>query len=80
MRLPENPTTGMRWVLDSQAWIEVIDDRNDTPQDPAVGAASDRVFRLRILRGDVELRLHRGQAWEPAAPPDATFALHLKAT
>lgn len=79
LRLPENPTTGLRWHLEPQAGFEVTDDRNDAPRDLAPGAASDRVFRLRILYGDIHLRLQRGQAWDPGTPPDATFELHLKA-
>lgn len=78
LHLPENPTTGMRWSFDDHAGVEILEDRNDLTPHSAPGAASRRVFVLKILGGDTQLRLHRGQAWEPGTEPDATFDLRLR--
>lgn len=77
LRLPENPTTGMRWSFNGHAGVEILEDRNDLAPQTQPGAASVRVFRLRVLGGDTHLRLHRGQAWEPGLPPDARFEVTL---
>ncbi len=79
LRLPENPTTGMRWSFDDHAGVEILEDRNDLTSETRPGAASERVFRLRVLGGDAHLELHRGQAWEPGTAPDAYFELELRA-
>ena len=79
LRLPENPTTGMRWSFDDHAGVEILEDSNDLAKEPEPGAASERVFRLRVLGGDAHIQLHRGQAWEPGTPPDASFELNLRA-
>ncbi len=77
LRLPENPTTGLRWAFEDHAGVEILEDRNDMGQGVTPGAASDRVFRLRVLGGDAALRLSRAQAWEPDVPPEAHFELRL---
>ena len=79
LRLPENPTTGMRWAFTDHAGVEILGDENDLNRKTAPGAASDRVFRLRILGGDSHIVLQRAQAWEPTAPPEAIFHLHFRA-
>jgi len=65
-------------MLDSEAGVDILEDRNDQPRANAPGAASERVIRLRLRGGDTDLTLSRGQAWEPDARPDATFSVTLK--
>ncbi len=79
LRLPENPTTGMRWAFDKHPGVEILEDRNDVNGLASPGAGGQRVFRLRVLGAEGRVEMTRSQAWEPDAEPDATFELKLTA-
>jgi len=68
VRLPENPTTGYVWTIESaNALLELLESAYRVEGD-AVGAGGTRTFRFRAVQagaGDVHLRLAR--AWETTA-------------
>jgi len=76
LKLPENPTTGVRWSVEDEAGlIEIVSDRYE-PQESggAIGAATTRVLTLKPRhagRGTIQLK--RSQEWERSAAVDATF-------
>lgn len=65
IRLPENATTGYVWTV-TVTGLELVDDEMVPPgADKGVGAAGERLVRVRAVapgRGEVVLRL--GRAWE----------------
>lgn len=74
LRLPENPTTGVRWSLPDG--VEVIEDSYEDTSD-APGAAAMRVLRLKVKKPG-RLHMERRQAWEQGSAPDATFEVELE--
>ena len=76
LRLPENPTTGFRWSFDAPG-VELVEDRYEDVGE-GLGAASQRVLRLRVTATETDLNLRRGQMWDPAMPPDATLTFRLR--
>lgn len=78
LQLPENPTTGVRWLLDDNDAVEIVDDSN-VAGGPGIGADGLRQLTLRPRRpGPVSLKLLRRQAWESEATADARFQLELE--
>jgi inhibitor of cysteine peptidase len=67
--LPENPTTGYRWVLDPPpTGSSLVDDRLELgDSSPAPGAAATHVFAVVVERtGTLHARLGREWESEPA--------------
>ena len=79
VRLPENPTTGVRWDFGrAEGPIERLYDTYEQPTGGGIGAATVRVFTLHALRpGRAELNLRRWQEWEGESSVDATFSVIL---
>jgi predicted secreted protein len=80
IRLPENPSTGVRWSLEeSGGTVEVVGDRYEQESGAGVGAAATRVFTLKSRsHGRTSLRFKRWQEWEGPASVDATFECVLR--
>ena len=80
IRLPENPTTGYRWMIESTGdptWA-LTADRYDAASS-ALGASGVRTLRFigsAAGRGRIELRYRR--PWQQAAPSDRAFILHIR--
>lgn len=85
LRLPENPTTGVRWMIDEESTsfevtadgYQPADTGNENEwREPGIGAAATRVLTFTMREpGRVELRLRRLQVWEGDSTTDATFAI-----
>lgn len=75
LRLPENPTTGVRWSFDElDSALELTSDRYEQAPGNAPGAATTRVLTLQSRsHGRAEVRLKRWQEWEGASSIDATW-------
>ena len=74
LRLPENPTTGVRWDFEQpEPSLKLVDDGYEEPP-PGVGAATTRVLIFEAQApGRFTLALKRWQAWEGPSTIDATF-------
>jgi len=66
LELDENPTTGFRWLVESECpEVEVASDF-DAPSTSALGAGGRRTFKFRVRRpGRYEVTLNHRQPWEP---------------
>jgi inhibitor of cysteine peptidase len=73
--LPENPTTGYRWELDSPSAALVLE--RDEPRAGRVpGAGGVRVLAFRAAAaGRVRLSLQLRRAWETMQPPLQKFSV-----
>jgi len=80
VQLPENPTTGYRWVqsaLDRNI-LESIGDDFQTSAQTGVGAGGLHVFRFTAKRtGNSRIEFKLARAWE-AGPPKALFSVAVK--
>jgi predicted secreted protein len=75
MRLPENPTTGVRWDVEQlKGPIQLVGDDYE-PSARGIGAAATRVLTLQLQApGEFQLNLKRWQPWGDASSIDATFS------
>ena len=75
LRLPENPTTGYRWSIESPVDdLRVKADGYEGAQRPGIGAGNLRSLTLELRRaGPLVLHLLRYQAWQPKDLADAEF-------
>jgi inhibitor of cysteine peptidase len=75
LRLPENPTTGVRWAFDRlEGPLQVVSDRYEQPAGGGIGASAIRVLTLQPRgRGRAELSVKRWQEWEGPSSIDAAF-------
>ena len=73
--LPENPTTGYRWQLDSPgSFLAVEDDAFALPGRAGIGAAGTRLLTLRVTAaGRASLHLALRRDWEKDKPPIQDF-------
>ena len=86
IKLPENPTTGVRWAFDLVSGpIESEHDKYEQPEPSkdtegrGIGAAAIRVLTLRVQGcGRAALRLKRWQEWEGGSSIDATFSCTIR--
>ena len=80
LRLPENPTTGLRWGWGSLPGpIRLSNDTYEDVDMDAVGAASVRVLTFDLNGpGTAQLSLKRMQAWEGDASADACFSCRVR--
>jgi len=80
IRLPENPTTGYRWMLEltgAPTWTLTADSYHAASG--ALGASGIRTLRFigaATGRGRIELLYRR--PWEQATPSDRAFILHIR--
>jgi inhibitor of cysteine peptidase len=80
LSLPENPSTGFRWILPDTDAVEVLADAN-VAGGPGIGAEGLRAITLRPTRpGPVALTILRRQEWESEETADARFVLKLDVT
>ena len=79
LRLPENPTTFVRWNAERLPdALEVVDDRNDFSPGAAPGAAAARILTVRALGpGRFGIELPRMQATEGERSTDEWFTCLL---
>jgi inhibitor of cysteine peptidase len=76
IRLPENPTTGVRWDVEPLVGSAQLtgDDYEHAPGS-GIGAAATRVLTLQLSApGAIQLNLKRWQPWEGESSVDATFS------
>lgn len=77
LSLPENPTTGVRWIIPESDAVDLLADDN-LPGGAGIGAAGLRVLTLRLKRpGKILLRLLRHRAWERADTADESFEVEF---
>ena len=76
IRLPENPTTGVRWDVERmEGPAQLVGDDYELAASGGIGAASIRVLTLQPRgRGQLQLNLKRWQQWEGESSIDATFS------
>ena len=78
--LPENATTGVRWVVPKTDDFKVLADDNRVGGG-GIGAAGVRVLTFSPTRpGKLSLRMLRRQEWESEATADASFEVKLDAS
>ncbi|HEY5247769.1 MAG TPA: protease inhibitor I42 family protein [Dermatophilaceae bacterium] len=77
VRLPENPTTGYRWQLDSgDARLKLVEDRFEGAG-TLPGAGGERVLVFEAVRaGSARLRLAKRRSWEKGKPVEE-FSVEL---
>jgi len=78
INLPENPTTGYRWQLDSldSRLIDVAGDSYIPSQGAKIGGGGTRTFTLHALSsGTVRISLKLKREWEPADTYASHFAI-----
>lgn len=64
VRLPENPTTGYRWQVDTGDGVSLVDDVGE-PGGNAPGSAGERILRLQADRpGTWPVVLRLSRPWE----------------
>jgi inhibitor of cysteine peptidase len=82
IRLPDNPTTGFKWVVasPSQPVCEVLPDSEYRPPErPVPGAPGERVWRVRATRSGIcDIELHYLRPWQPAGAAAKRFTLHVR--
>jgi inhibitor of cysteine peptidase len=79
--LPENPTTGFRWAVDSPGYssLELLRDDYTSSGTPKPGAATLRIMEFKPkTRGNFELKLKMVRAWESGGSGTSTFTLKLR--
>lgn len=77
--LPENPTTGYRWQVDSLGSSLVLE-RDDfaLPRAAAIGAEGTRLLTFRATTpGHARLQLALRRDWEKKKPPMQDFSLSV---
>ena len=79
IRLPETPTSGVRWEFDElDAALQPVGDDYELSPGGGIGAASIRVLSLKPNQpGEYPIRLKRLQQWEGESSTDATFGVTL---
>lgn len=80
IRLPENPTTGFRWEIDSADPIVAhVDDEFELSQPAMVGTGGTREFRFRVAAstGTGRLALTLRQPWEGDASVTDRFSIDV---
>jgi inhibitor of cysteine peptidase len=80
VRLPENPTTGYGWRLDSSGApaVEVQEDDFEPPK-ASLGAGGVRRWRFRAVQeGVADLRLEYRREWEQRAARTFTVTVRVK--
>ena len=82
IRLPENPTTGFRWIVASpqpSGCAALARSEYHPPAQSSPGAAGERVWRLRATHSGVcDIELHYMRPWQSAAGAAKRFILHLR--
>ena len=75
LRLPENPTTGVRWSFEQMDGpVRLAGDDYEQVAGGGIGAQAIRKLSLQFLSaGRVRLRLKRWQEWGGESTVDATF-------
>jgi inhibitor of cysteine peptidase len=80
VRLPENPSTGYRWELDSPPGsLELADDAYVRSRDGAVGSGGERHFTLRATSiGEAEIQLRLARSWEQQTIKQGSVAITIE--
>ena len=80
VRLPENPTTGFRWQLTSDAGPACVmaDDQFIAPAGPP-GKGGDHTWKFKASRpGESDIELEYRRRWEGSSAASRTFKVHVK--
>ena len=79
VRLPENPTTGVRWAVERlEGPVRLSEDTYEETRSGGIGGSGTRVLTLAPEGlGLAEVRLKRWQEWEGASSIDARFACSI---
>jgi len=80
IQLPENPTTGYRWMLEltgDPTWILTADSYHAASD--AVGASGIRTLRfIGATAGQGRIELLYRRPWEQVTPSDRAFIVHIR--
>ena len=78
--LPENPTTGYRWQVDSSGPSLILEkDDFALPGEVQMGSAGTRLFTFRAAAaGHASLQLGLRRSWEQDKPALQTFSLSIQ--
>ena len=81
LNLPENPSTGYRWILFSEVKPVLELQKDDfSASGSAPGAFGSRTWQFRTTQaGDVDLKLEKRRSWEKGAVETFTVSIHAKA-
>jgi inhibitor of cysteine peptidase len=81
IRLPENPTTGFRWVLNEHDGLALEPTASPVfePSGSAVGAGGGRTFGfLAKVPGEYGIAFNLRRPWEKEVSPGRTFAVNVR--
>jgi inhibitor of cysteine peptidase len=81
LNLPENPSTGYRWILCSEV-KPVLELEKDafSPSGAAPGASGSRTLQFGTTQaGHAELKLECRRSWEKSAVETFSVSIHAKA-
>jgi inhibitor of cysteine peptidase len=80
LRLPENPTSGVRWAFERlEGPVRLARDEYEPLAGGGIGAAAVRILTLQPLApGKIHLKLKRLQEWEGPSTIDATFSCSVR--
>ena len=80
VRVPENPGTGYRWMVETAAGLEPAGDRFEGAGG-GIGSTGMRELQFRASRvGSFDLRMKHWREWEGERSVDRRFAVKIKVT
>ncbi len=80
LRLQSNPSTGYMWYVEKGTTppLKLVRQSQTDPTKPGVGRPIFQIFTFEAKRpGEGVLLLHYVRSWEPPAPGDQQFDLHV---
>ena len=80
LRLKSNPTTGFMWYVkkESTPLLKLVHQSQTDATEPGMGRPVFQVFEFEPRRaGEGVLRLHYVRSWEPPAPNEKQFEIHM---
>ncbi len=83
IRLPENPTTGFRWLMSARddSVCTVLHEEFHPPAQAAPGAGGERAWQLEARAvGECDFGVAYRRPWEADGGPQRTFQLRIRVT
>ncbi len=81
LRLGANPSTGYMWYLEKESTplLKLVHQTQTEATEPGVGRPVFQVFKFEAKQryGEGVLHMHYVRSWEPPAPEDEQFDLHV---
>jgi inhibitor of cysteine peptidase len=79
LELPENPTTGYRWDLETHDVLAAADEFVQPPGEAGIGAGGAHRWRFVLDRaGEARIALRHWQPWEGEPSVDQRFAVRIE--